>query len=124
MNFYTGSRSSNDCFRLGSRNLRLYTLLRMARGKCEPMWVQSARTSNGAAKQRISAPCFDNLANGSCLELLPVAAWFCDKEGKVRQANRRAIRLWGRTPKDDISSERFCGSHKLLYADDTPMARE
>lgn len=88
------------------------------------MWVQSARTSNGAAKQRISAPCFDNLANGSCLELLPVAAWFCDKEGKVRQANRRAIRLWGRTPKDDISSERFCGSHKLLYADDTPMARE
>lgn len=85
------------------------------------MWVESAGDTKG---QRVSPSVLDVLANGSCLELLPVAACFCDTDGNLCQFNGRAAHLWGRTPAGDCSSERFCGSHQLLYADNMPMAHK
>jgi PAS domain S-box-containing protein len=62
------------------------------------------------------------------VELLPVAAYACDREGRVLWFNRLAEHLWGRAPRIGDPTERFCGSHRLLFdgreisRDDTPMA--
>ncbi len=61
-------------------------------------------------------------------ELLPLAIYACDAEGRVLGYNRLAAELWGRQPAIGDDSELFCGSHKLIFdgreigRDETPMA--
>lgn len=88
------------------------------------MWVESIEATSNTEGPRLAACFLDVLASGSCLELLPIAAYFCDREGNLIQANTRANSLWGRAPSDDHSFRKFCGSHQLLHADNTPMAHE
>jgi PAS domain S-box-containing protein len=62
------------------------------------------------------------------VELLPLAAYACDAEGRVLWFNSKAAALWGRSPRTGDLTERFCGSYRLFFAgreisrDETPMA--
>ena len=55
-------------------------------------------------------------------ELSPMAVYAIDATGFVRQFNRHAAKLWGRTPKPDDTEEMFCGSHRLYLPDGTFLA--
>jgi PAS domain S-box-containing protein len=55
------------------------------------------------------------------LDLLPTAVYVCDRDGAILGWNRRAVELWGRTPKLGDPSERFCGSHLLYRVDGGPL---
>jgi PAS domain S-box-containing protein len=57
-------------------------------------------------------------------ELGPVAVYFCDASGVIRNFNRRAAELWGREPALEDTGERFCGSFKLFRPDDSFMPHE
>jgi two-component sensor histidine kinase/PAS domain-containing protein len=64
------------------------------------------------------------------LDALPVGVYACDADGQILRVNRRAIELWGRTPKLLDPAQRFCGSFRVesLEGDfippgETPMAR-
>ena len=62
------------------------------------------------------------------IELLPVAAYACDRAGRILWFNKRAADLWGRTPRIGDDSELYCGSHRLIFdgreisRSETPMA--
>ena len=45
------------------------------------------------------------------VEKIPFAIYACDAAGRILWFNRRAARLWGRTPSN---TEEYCGSYKLL----------
>src|SRR5665213_1801964 len=47
-------------------------------------------------------------------ELGPVAVYSCDAAGVIREFNRRAAELWGRTPALGDTDEQFCGSFKMF----------
>ncbi len=52
---------------------------------------------------------------------VPVAVYTCDAKGLIREYNQRAVELWGREPKRNDPSEKFCGSFKIFYPDGRPM---
>jgi PAS domain S-box-containing protein len=62
------------------------------------------------------------------IQLLPLAVYACDADGRILWFNRRAVELWGRTPRTGDDAERFCGSYKLHVGgrftphDQCPMA--
>jgi PAS domain S-box-containing protein len=58
------------------------------------------------------------------LEKLPLGAYTCDAEGLITYFNRRAVEVWGRTPKLNDAEERFCGSFRLYSTDGTPMRHD
>ena len=58
------------------------------------------------------------------LEKLPAAAYTCDAEGLITYFNPQAARLWGREPKLNDPTDRFCGSFKLFATDGTPISRD
>lgn len=60
----------------------------------------------------------------------PVAIYFCDASGVIREFNHRAAELWDRSPAPGHDEEKFCGSVKLFHLDGTllphsesPMAK-
>jgi PAS domain S-box-containing protein len=63
-------------------------------------------------------------------ELLPVGVYTCSApEGTITYFNKEAARIWGRTPAEGDTDERFCGSYRLfrpngefLPREDCPMA--
>ena len=54
-------------------------------------------------------------------DLVPVAVYTCDAKGVIQEYNQHAVELWGREPKRNDPSEKFCGSFKLFYPDGRPM---
>ena len=54
-------------------------------------------------------------------DLVPVAVYTCDAEGLIQEYNQHAVELWGREPKRNDPSEKFCGSFKIFYPDGRPM---
>lgn len=54
------------------------------------------------------------------MEVLPIAAYTTDAEGRITFFNRNAVELWGRKP--ELNADRWCGSHRLFYPDGKPMA--
>jgi PAS domain S-box-containing protein len=57
-------------------------------------------------------------------DLGPVAVYSCDASGVIREFNRRAAELWGRTPALGDTDERFCGSFKLFRPDGSFMPHD
>lgn len=57
-------------------------------------------------------------------DLGPVAVYSCDTSGVIKEFNKRATELWGRTPALGDTDERFCGSFKLFRPDGTFMPHE
>ena len=55
-------------------------------------------------------------------DLVPVAVYTCDAAGVIQEFNRRAVKLWGRTP--EKNTEKFCGSVKMFHPDGTAMPHE
>ena len=51
------------------------------------------------------------------LDLLPSASYTCDREGRITDFNRLAVELWGREPRLNNLSDRYCGSYKLFATD-------
>ena len=58
------------------------------------------------------------------LETLPTAAYTCDRDGLITYCNRNVIEIWGRTPKLNDPSERYCGALRLFTADGRPLQRD
>jgi signal transduction histidine kinase len=58
------------------------------------------------------------------LENLPAGAYTCDPEGLITYFNQNAVQLWGRAPKLNDPTDRFCGSFKLYTADGSPIAHD
>ena len=56
------------------------------------------------------------------IQALGVAVYMTDAEGRITLFNEAAVDLWGRRP--ELGSDRWCGSHRLLYLDGTPMKHE
>jgi len=54
------------------------------------------------------------------MEVLPIAAYTTDADGRITFFNRNAVELWGRKP--ELNVDRWCGSHRLWYPDGKPMA--
>jgi PAS domain S-box-containing protein len=52
---------------------------------------------------------------------VPVAVYTCDAKGLIQEYNQHAVELWGREPKRNDPSEKFCGSFKIFYPDGRPM---
>jgi PAS domain S-box-containing protein len=57
------------------------------------------------------------------LEMLPVAFYACDREGRILWFNQKAAELWQRTPAVSDSGERFCGFVKT-YVNGQEIAPE
>jgi PAS domain S-box-containing protein len=57
-------------------------------------------------------------------ELGPTAVYSCDASGVIQEFNHRAAELWGRTPAQGDTDERFCGSHKLFRPDGSFMPHD
>jgi PAS domain S-box-containing protein len=54
-------------------------------------------------------------------DLVPVAVYTCDANGLIQEYNQHAVELWGREPKTNDASEKYCGSFNLFYPDGRPM---
>ena len=54
-------------------------------------------------------------------DLVPVAVYTCDAKGLIQEHNQHAVELWGREPKRNDPSEKFCGSFKIFYPDGRSM---
>jgi PAS domain S-box-containing protein len=63
------------------------------------------------------------MTSPALLDVLPIAIYACDAEGRILWFNRRAVELWGRTPVVGDAAERYCGSYKLWF-DGRPIARD
>jgi signal transduction histidine kinase len=58
------------------------------------------------------------------LEKLPAGAYTCDPTGLITWFNPQAERLWGRAPRLNDPSDRFCGSFKLFMNDGSPISHD
>jgi PAS domain S-box-containing protein len=55
------------------------------------------------------------------LELLPVAVYTTDAEGRITFYNQAAAELWGHRP--ELGSSQWCGSWRLYWPDGRPLPR-
>ena len=55
-------------------------------------------------------------------DLLPVGIYVCDPDGLILFYNRRAAKLWGRSPKLENPSDRFCGAYRMYSLEGGPIA--
>jgi PAS domain S-box-containing protein len=84
-----------------------------------------ARVSNPTMVREQPSPATAPLMrDDTILELLPLAVYVCDTEGRVVRHNRKAAEFWERTPRLGDLSELFCGSHRLFWPDGRPMTRD
>jgi PAS domain S-box-containing protein len=58
------------------------------------------------------------------LDALPAAAYICDAEGLITYYNRRAVEAWGREPRLNDPSDRFCGSFRMATPDGSPVPHD
>jgi signal transduction histidine kinase len=56
------------------------------------------------------------------LDILPAAAYTCDRHGRITYFNRQAVALWGRTPRLDDRDDLYCGSYRLFSPAGAPIA--
>lgn len=57
-------------------------------------------------------------------DLNTAAVYSCDTSGLIQKFNPRAAELWGRAPRLGDTQERYCGSHKMIRPDGTPMPHD
>jgi PAS domain S-box-containing protein len=58
------------------------------------------------------------------LDALPAAAYICDADGLITYYNRRAVEAWGREPRLNDPSDRFCGSFRMATSDGSPVPHD
>jgi PAS domain S-box-containing protein len=81
------------------------------------------QTSIGIPLRLSSGPLvFNNeLPFRAFLERLPAGAYTCDPNGLITYFNQHAEQLWGRSPRLNDPTDRFCGSFKLFAIDGSPI---
>ena len=57
-------------------------------------------------------------------DLVPAAVYTCDAAGLIQEFNQHAVELWGREPKTNDPTERFCGSLRIFHPDGRPMPHD
>jgi PAS domain S-box-containing protein len=57
------------------------------------------------------------LQQNNVFNILPVAAYTCDKYGIITNYNIKAVELWGKAPKKGDGKERYCGAYKCYHLD-------
>ena len=55
------------------------------------------------------------------LDSMPAAAYTCDAGGLITYYNQKAVELWGRAPKLNDVTDKYCGSFKLFSTDGKPI---
>ena len=60
----------------------------------------------------------------SMLSIVPVAAYVCDREGRLLAFNVAAQALWGREPRVGGDGERWCGALRLFGGDGAPISHD
>ncbi len=58
------------------------------------------------------------------LEAIPTGAYICDANGLITYFNQSAVQVWGRRPRLNDQADRYCGSHKLLTRDGSPVPHD
>src|SRR5262245_60226844 len=56
------------------------------------------------------------------LDLLPVAVYTTDGEGRITLFNEAAVELWGRRP--EVGKDLWCGSFRIFRPDGTPLPHD
>jgi PAS domain S-box-containing protein len=54
-------------------------------------------------------------------ELGPIGVYTCDLQGRIKEFNTCAARLWGREPRINDMNERYCGSYRMRLVDGRVM---
>lgn len=72
-------------------------------------------TSLVAASNDNAAAILD--APPALIEMLPLAVYACDADGRIRWFNGKAVEMWGRAPNIGDLEERFCGSQTMYDLD-------
>jgi PAS domain S-box-containing protein len=62
-------------------------------------------------------------ASDGILDLLPVATFICDAQGKILQYNQHAASIWGRAPQPDDTHEQFTSVCKFYDLSGEPLPR-
>ncbi len=62
-------------------------------------------------------------ASDGILDLLPVATFICDAQGKILQYNQHAVSIWGRAPRLDETHEQFTAVCKFYDLKGEPLPR-
>jgi signal transduction histidine kinase/ActR/RegA family two-component response regulator len=96
-------RQAEDCI----ENARLYK-----RAQEEISWRSRAEE----ALQRTELQFYRMMNN------LPAAAYTCNAEGLITYFNPQAVVLWGRTPRLNDESDRYCGCYKAFRSDGSPIS--
>ncbi|MCK1277667.1 MULTISPECIES: PAS domain S-box protein [unclassified Bradyrhizobium] len=60
----------------------------------------------------------------TALDVIPGGVYVCDHDGWLVRFNSEAAELWGRRPAVEEPKDRFCGSHRLLRLDGTPLSHD
>ncbi len=83
------------------------------------------RDVNPKSKAAPALPAMTEMLHASdgILDLLPIATFICDAEGVIVQYNRRAVELWGRTPRPGQTHGDFAKAAQFWEQDGTPVTR-
>ena len=55
------------------------------------------------------------------LSVMPASVYTCDLDGRITYFNQHAAELWGRAPKLDSDEDKYCGSFRLISADESTL---
>jgi PAS domain S-box-containing protein len=76
---------------------------------------------NDAQRPRTVPPLLNAIVRSpeSLLNVLPVATFLCDAEGRILQFNRRALEIWGRAPAPGEKHDSFSANTRFYELDGT-----
>jgi PAS domain S-box-containing protein len=57
------------------------------------------------------------------VDILPIAVYACDAQGRIDIYNRRAVELWGRLPRQGTDPDLFCAAYRLYTPGGTQLSR-
>ena len=93
---------------------------------------EGALSDQAFLETAVRSPLLESLIelDQAVFDALPIGVYVCDGDGCIVRANRKAVELWGRSPRLFDPAQRFCGCFRVetlagefIPPDATPMAR-